>query len=219
MPQVIEPPRDRSTGSGDGDRLNRHNNQGGGGGGGNGGGSEAFPIPTGQVGLWLFLAAGSILFSAMVSAYIVRIGFPGWHAQAIPVVMWVNTALLILASIMLERSRRSAASETSSNPRGEFLAGGLLGILFIIGQVIAWQQLHAGEHFVQASPATGFFYLITGLHGLHLVGGLVAWAIVASKLWRSDSPAEHQLGMKLCTIYWHFLLIVWMVMFALMQIT
>ena len=69
------------------------------------------------------------------------------------------------------------------------------------------------------NPANGFFYLITGLHGLHLLGGLVAWGRTSDKVWRGFEPAQVRLSVELCAVYWHFLLVVWLVLFALLLLT
>ena len=74
-------------------------------------------------------------------------------------------------------------------------------------------------YFAKTNPANAFFYLITGLHGLHLLGGLVAWGWTSAKVWRGFDIARVRLSVELCTVYWHFLLVVWLVLFALLLFT
>ena len=96
------------------------------------------------------------------------------------------------------------------------IAGGLFAVTFLIGQLFAWQQLNAAGYFLAANPANAFFYLLTGVHGLHLLGGLVALALTADKVWRGFEVNQVRLSVQLCAVYWHFLLALWLVLFTLL---
>jgi len=87
---------------------------------------------------------------------------------------------------------------------------------FLVGQLFAWQQLNAAGYFLATNPANAFFYLLTGLHGLHLLGGLVALVLTIDKVWRGFALAQVRLSVKLCAIYWHYLLLLWLVLFTLL---
>jgi cytochrome c oxidase subunit III len=76
--------------------------------------------------------------------------------------------------------------------------------------------LNNAGYFVSASAATAFFYLLTAVHGLHVLGGLVAWARASARAWRGTDPARTRLAVELCATYWHFLLAVWVVLYALL---
>jgi len=93
-----------------------------------------------------------------------------------------------------------------------------LAILFLIGQLLVWQDMVQAGYYVSGSPANGYFYLFTTLHGFHLLGGLVYWVMTINKVWKLDNivirKAKHTI--ELCSIYWHFLLAVWIVLFGLM---
>ena len=99
------------------------------------------------------------------------------------------------------------------------LAGGVLALAFLIGQYFVWRQLESLGYFVDSNPSNSFFYLITGLHGLHLAGGLIAWLRASFRLWRGADLARIRMSVELCTVYWHFLLLVWLVMFSLLLVT
>jgi cytochrome c oxidase subunit 3 len=86
----------------------------------------------------------------------------------------------------------------------------------VAGQAVAWRQLGASGYFDVTNPAIAFFYLITGLHALHLAGGIVAWARTTAKAWGGCDMAEISQSVELCTVYWHFLLVVWLVLFGLL---
>ena len=99
------------------------------------------------------------------------------------------------------------------------LTAGLFAFIFLMGQLIVWQQLARQGYFVASNPASSFFYLITTLHGLHLLGGLVAWTRTTAKIWNGAEAAQIRLSVNLCATYWHFLLVVWLAFFCLLLAT
>ncbi|MBW6394236.1 MAG: cytochrome c oxidase subunit 3 [Thermus sp.] len=171
--------------------------------GGGEGPEDAFSLPPGQVGLLVLLAAITSLFAALVSAYLVRMGLPDWQALPKPPLLWLNTLVLLLASLALERAARL---EAWPQARPWALGGGLLGAGFILGQLLAWRLLLSLGYAPAGNPASAFFYLITALHGLHLLGGglALAWVFV-----------REGKGLRPCAWYWHYLLGVWLVLYAL----
>lgn len=199
----------------------RNGHHGGWGSGGRGEGEGVFPLPTLKIGVWLFLGVATILFSALLSAYLVRMGLPGWHSLPKPAVLWGNTALLIASSAALQFARAAARRGRPHAMRRGLLAGGVFALLFLLGQLLAWRQLQAMGYFLATNPASGFFYLLTALHGLHLAGGLVALGRTARRAWRGrrTDEAREPLGVELTAVYWHFLLLVWLVLFGLMLVT
>jgi cytochrome c oxidase subunit 3 len=95
----------------------------------------------------------------------------------------------------------------------------LFALVFLIGQLIVWQQLISLDYFVASNPANTFFYLITGLHGLHLLGGIVALAVVAYKSQRLSDVVLLSSQTSLLATYWHYMLVVWVVFFGLFLTT
>jgi cytochrome c oxidase subunit III len=173
-----------------------------------------------RAGLIVFLAAISSLFALTISAYNGRMhmGF-GWVSIDAPMLLWVNTAILIAGSIALHVGWRAAAREDRRRLRNTFLLGGLLTLAFIVGQIIVWQQLHAQGHLLATNPAVSFFYLLTALHAIHLIGGLVAWATTLVGIARGADMARIRSSVELCAVYWHYLLVIWAVLFGLILAT
>jgi cytochrome c oxidase subunit 3 len=99
------------------------------------------------------------------------------------------------------------------------LTGGVAAIAFIVGQILAWRQLVSAGYFVATSPASSFFYLITATHGLHLLGGLAALGRTVGMVIRHAAASEVRLSVELCTIYWHLLLLIWLLCFSLLLLT
>ena len=103
--------------------------------------------------------------------------------------------------------------------RQGLLVGGVLAYAFLAGQLGVWLQLNALGYFAAANPANAFFYLLTALHGVHLVGGLVALGRTTAKAKRVHEVSDVRLSIELCAIYWHFLLVVWLILFGLLLFT
>ena len=177
------------------------------------------PRPTRLIGLGLFMAVVTSLFALITSAYFMRMELADWRPAPEPTILWINTGILIGASIAFQQVRRSVVQGTLAALRLALIIAGALSLAFIAGQFLAWQQLAAGGHGVQGSPASAFFHLITGLHALHLAGGLWVWLRTLTRLTGDADIARLRLAIELCTVYWHFLLLIWLAMFALLLAT
>jgi cytochrome c oxidase subunit 3 len=175
--------------------------------------------PTAKLGLWVFLAVVTSLFALSISAYAMRMHLGDWNPLPKPGLLWLNTLVLILTSIAMQWTRAAASRGQMDGVRIGLIAGGVLTFAFLAGQLVVWQQLNAAGYFVAANPANAFFYLLTALHGLHLLGGLVAWGRTAAKVGRGVEVRKVRLSVELCTVYWHYLLLVWLVLFALLLST
>lgn len=186
---------------------------------GNARGDGAFFLPPVKVGLGAFLAVATSLFALSISAYYMRMMAADWVSLADPGVLWLNTALLILGSIFFQLAQTAAQRGRIGGVRAGLLAGGAFTFAFLVGQFWAWQQLNASSFFVATNPATDFFYMLTALHGLHLLGGLWVWGTTVAKLWRGVAVGKLRLSVELCTVYWHFLLVVWLILFGLLLST
>ncbi len=175
--------------------------------------------PVSKVGLRVFLGVVTVLFALMVVSYADRMALPDWHSMPEPWVLWLNTALLALGSLALHRARVGADKGEMDVLKSGLMAGGGFAFAFLAGQIVAWQQMVGLGYYAATNPANAFFYLVTVAHALHLLGGLVAWGRTTAKLWRGLDVAELRLSVELCAIYWHFMLVVWLVLFILLLLT
>ncbi len=182
-------------------------------------GVDLASLPTAKLGLRVFLVVASVVFSLIVVTYADRMLVPDWRALPLPLVLWPNTALLILSSVALQWARVNADRGQVDGVKSGLLLGGGFASAFLVGQLLAWQQLVDLGYFAATNPANAFFYLMTALHGLHLLGGLVAWARTSAKLRRGVALERVRLSVELCAIYWHFLLVIWLVLFSLLLFT
>ncbi len=180
---------------------------------------RSFSLPTITLGLRVFLAVVTVLFSLLFIAYADRMTLTDWRPLPEPWLLWLNTAVLLLSSFAMQKARTAADRGQAEIVKFGLLAGGILAFTFLAGQLLVWQQLADLGYFAEANPANAFFYLITALHGAHLLGGLVAWGRTSAKVRRALDVADVQLSIELCAVYWHFLLVVWVVLFGLLLFT
>ena len=179
---------------------------------------SAFALPTVTLGLRVFLVVITVLFSLLIVAYADRMGLPDWRNFRDPGLLWANTGLLILSSAGMEWARVRARMGQIRGVKIGLIVASAFAYAFLIGQLLVWQQLSHLGYFAASNPAVSFFYLVTALHGVHLFGGLVALGRTTNKVWRGDGPAA-SLSVELCTVYWHFLLVLWLVLFGLLLFT
>ena len=165
------------------------------------------------------LAVITSFFALMVSAYGIRMEAGDWYPVREPDILWTNTALLLLAGIAFQWTRAAARNGRQNRLRPGMVLTGLLTIGFLVGQWLAWQQLTAAGQGLTVNPANGFFFLLTGVHALHIIGGLYVWARATLRVFGGADTAAVEDSIRLCTTYWHFLFIVWLVLFGLMLST
>ncbi|MAD91737.1 MAG: cytochrome oxidase subunit III [Gammaproteobacteria bacterium] len=172
------------------------------------------------IALLTFLAVVTSFFALILSAYALRMELGDWIPLTEPQLLWVNTIMLIVASIVFQWTRNAAVNDQQSRLKLGMIITGVLTWGFLIGQFIAWQQLQNLGQFVSSNPSNAFFYFLTGAHAIHILGGLYVWAKATSKIISSARSIDDTCrSIELCTIYWHFLLIVWLIIFGLMLST
>jgi cytochrome c oxidase subunit 3 len=172
--------------------------------------------PAAKIGLGIFLAVVGSLFALFISAYSMRMTMVDWRALPIPRLLWFNTAVLVLSSVALQGAQVAARRNDMNGVIVGLCAGGASAVTFLVGQLLAWRELSIAGYFLASNPANSFFYLITAVHGLHLMGGLVALGRTTAKVWHGAPVTEVRLSVELCAIYWHFLLLVWLVLLGLL---
>ena len=192
-----------------------------------------------QTGIWVAVSAIAMSFAALTSALVVREGSGSdWQRFALPRILYLDTLIILASSYTLELSRKSFAaafalarqpsdSAESGPARSEFTAArssGLhwlyvtqaLGLLFVAGQVLAWRSLAAHGLFLATSPSSSFFYLLTAMHGLHLLGGVLGLLYVGYRLRANARNAQVSLGTA--AVYWHFVDLLWVYLLMVIAI-
>lgn len=189
---------------------------------------EDYRPPAATVGLYVYLAVAAGFFGLIVAAYVARMGSHGlmahvagtdWRPMPEPPLLWLNTATLLASSLAWEKARRAVRKLERETARRMTLLGATLGLAFLAGQLLLWQQYRAAGYYLSVNPSIAFFYLLTAVHGLHLAGGLVACARAVRQSLSSADEAHAFRNIGLCAVYWHFLLVVWLLLVGLLVLT
>ncbi|OFW27107.1 MAG: hypothetical protein A3H27_15695 [Acidobacteria bacterium RIFCSPLOWO2_02_FULL_59_13] len=175
--------------------------------------AEETPVSNGQIGLGALLGTVTMLFAGFTSAYLVRRASLDWQPIYSPPILWFNTVALVVSSVTLEVSKSWYRLGAIAKAKVWLLATGLLGLLFLAGQGFAWRELAAHGIYLPTSPHSSFFYMLTGVHGLHLLGGIAALAYAAKQVWRTRPGGG---VLPLCAVYWHFLTGIWLFLYFLL---
>jgi cytochrome c oxidase subunit 3 len=191
------------------------------GGGGFGGGGEdssgrGASRRASVTGLMVLLAAVVMFFAALTSAFIVRRGLSNdWESTAMPRVLWLNTAVLLASSAMLELARRALKAGQRGSFNRLWIAGSSLGVVFLIGQYEAWRQLAARGVYLATNPSSSFFYVLTAAHAIHLIGGVLALLYVSAQALRLRLGPGKRTAIDVSAMYWHFLDGLWIYLLLL----
>ncbi|HXG63984.1 MAG TPA: cytochrome c oxidase subunit 3 [Blastocatellia bacterium] len=176
-----------------------------------------------RVGMWIGLVSIAMLFIALTSAYIVRQMPPesadrlnDWVWIDMPPVLWLTTAVILLSSVSVEFARRALRRSAYTRFRDWVMLTAVLGTLFLIGQLIAWRQLAAQGVYISTNPHSSFFYLLTSLHGVHLLGGLIGMSYIAAGALRYRIGVMRQTLVDVTALYWHFMDGLWVYLFLLL---
>ena len=212
-PPLPKPKAKSPGGSGDG----FHKGGSGGDGGHGAGRPKSLPDQRYYTGMMLGLAAILMLFAAFTSAYVVRKGLSDdWQATAFPGILWLNSMVLLASSFTLEKARRWR--QVPARFQGWWWATTGLGMTFLIGQILAWQELVAGGVYLNTNPSSSFFYLLTGTHAVHLLGGVIALLYLSWRVWRRNSGGLGATALGVTALYWHFMDGLWIYLFLLLLI-
>lgn len=181
---------------------------------------EDRPLDPAQTGMWVALAAITMSFAALTSALVVRQGAAlDWRHLDLPPLLYLNTLVLLGSSLTLEFARRRVAAYARgienkiAVPMRWLMTTLVLGLIFVAGQYMAWQHLRASGLYLSTNPNSSFFYLFTGVHALHVLGGLVGLAYVISKLHRSILRRS---TFAAAAQYWHFMGLLWLYLLLLL---
>jgi len=189
-----------------------------GGWGGDGGGSDgrgAFRRAS-FTGLYVLLAASTMLFAAFTSAMVVRRGLgDDWVSMPKPPILLVNTGILLASSVALEVARRALRAGGRAKFNGWWTAGTALGMLFLAGQAVAWNQLNSASVLISNNPSNSFFYVLTVSHAVHLLGGVSALFYVDIQALRLSLGPAKRTAIDISAIFWHFLDGLWLYLMVL----
>ena len=188
-------------------------------GGGGGSGGRGSSRRASFTGLFVLLAASTMVFAALTSAFVVRRGMSDdWASMSKPPILWLNTAVLLVSSIVLDRSRHALKAGDRTRFNLWWTAATALGILFLLGQAFAWRELRDAGIYVASNPSSSFFYVLTASHAFHLLGGVAALVYVDVQAWRLRLGPAKRTAIDVTAVFWHFLDGLWVYLMVLFYV-
>ena len=167
-------------------------------------------------GLYLLLISSAVVFLALVAAFLARrSGAPDWVTIPKPRILWANTVLLLASSVCVEAARRQLKHRKREAFNRWWTGATALGVLFLAGQALAWQQLRAEGLFIASSPSAAFFYVLTATHAAHVVGAVGALIYVEMQAIQFRLGPAKRTGIDVSAIFWHFLDVMWLCLMGL----
>ncbi len=166
-----------------------------------------------KFGMWLFLASVMMLFMSITSAYIVRQAEGNWVYFDLPSLFYVTTVIIVVSSVTMQLAYFAAKKDNISTAKTMVLITTVFGVAFLVGQFFGWKQLVANSIYLVGNPSGSFLYIITGLHGLHIISAVVFLLIILNAVFKGKVHAGNMTKMEMCTTYWHFLGGLWLYLF------
>jgi cytochrome c oxidase subunit 3 len=172
--------------------------------------------------LWLGIAGSILIFTVLLGIYIVRKVGPNWQETSLPSIFWLSTVVIMLSSLSLHEAKNAFKSDKFQLYRSLLITTLFLGVAFTAMQAFGWYQMLEQGSGMENNPSAGFVYVLTGLHIVHIIGGLVFMAVLLFKSYKNKSYVDsfiysvnppNQLRLKLMTTYWHFVDALWLYLF------
>jgi cytochrome c oxidase subunit 3 len=182
------------------------------------------PHSAAQVALRFILAVVTVIFFLFILTFLSRSQYPDFQALAgqpwqpftDPSRLWFNTGLLVLSSLAIQFGLHASRREQLNNAIIGISAAVFFAVMFLLAQLNLWHHLHSLGFYINTNPANSYFYLLTAIHGLHLLGGLVVLTNVVFRVWYDGALDRLSGPLQLCATYWHFLLGIWLLLFGLL---
>jgi cytochrome c oxidase subunit 3 len=168
--------------------------------------------------VWLFIVTIVMLFAALTSAYLVKQGEGNWLRFDLPQMFWITSVIIIFSSISLQLAYQAAKNDRIGKIRIFLGITLLLGLAFLFGQYQSWKELVRQDVFFVGNPAGSFIYVLTGLHGLHLVSGIIFLLFVFYSAFKFKIHSKNLNQLEMATTYWHFLGGLWLYLFVFLKL-
>jgi len=163
--------------------------------------------------LWLFIVTVVMIFAAFTSAHIVRQADGDWLIYDLPSMLWYTSGIIILSSVFMQWAYIAAKKDKLEQVKLALGITTILGILFLFGQLKAWEQMVDANVYFTGNPAGSFLYIFTGIHALHLISGVIYLIYMLISSLRNKVHSENMLNMEMSSTWWHFLGGLWIYLF------
>ncbi len=164
--------------------------------------------------MWLFMASVMMLFMSLTSAYIVRQAEGNWVFFELPSLFYITSIIIVLSSITMQAGYAWAKRDNTAMTKTMMLITSIFGVAFLVGQFFGWKQLVENSIYLVGNPSGSFLYILTGLHGLHIISAIVFLLIMLNASFAGKVHSGNMTKMEMCTTYWHFLGGLWLYLFV-----
>jgi len=164
--------------------------------------------------LWIAIGSITMMFAGFTSAYIVKSNQAGWQPVQMPKIFFLSTVLIIASSITVYLAQKAMGNREAAKYRTLLTATAVLGLAFVVTQFIGFSELWAQKITLRESIAGSFFYIIAGVHGLHVVGGIVALFVLLLRTYSSKKKFYSTAPVETAALYWHFVDLLWIYLFV-----
>jgi len=171
--------------------------------------------------LWVAIGSIVMMFAGLTSAYIVRSNQANWLEFNLPAIFWYSTAVILASSITMHLSVKAFRAREMQRYRSLITITAALGVVFAVLQFFGFKEL--GSHGVLllgqgSNPAASFLAIITGLHVLHVLGGVIAILVIFIRAYNTRSKSYNTVPVEIVSTYWHFVDILWIYLFVFFSI-
>lgn len=163
--------------------------------------------------LWLFLVTVTMMFAALTSAYVVKQADNNWLVFDMPKAFIYTSICIFLSSVSMQWAYISAKRDSMGQLKLSIAITFVLGIAFLVGQYLSWSELVAMDVYFVGNPAGSFIYVLTGLHGVHLISALIFLLVVFIAVFRYKVHSKRLTRIEMCATYWHFLGALWLYLY------
>lgn len=164
--------------------------------------------------LWIAIGSITMMFAGFTSAYIVKSNQAGWQPVQMPKIFFLSTVIIIASSITVYLAQKAMANRETAKYRTLLTVTSVLGVAFVITQFMGFSELWAQKITFEESIAGSFFYIIAGVHGLHVVGGIIALFVLLLRAYSSKTKFYSTAPVETAGLYWHFVDILWIYLFV-----
>ncbi|MCV9387661.1 cytochrome c oxidase subunit 3 [Reichenbachiella sp. ABR2-5] len=168
--------------------------------------------------MWLFMVSVVMLFAAFTSAYVVKQSSGVWLDFDLPFMFDITTGIVVLSSVFMHLAYHYAKTNEIKKLKTFLVLTAITGFAFLAGQLIAWQELINDGVFFVGNPAGSFVYVLSGLHGFHLVSAVIFLFIVVISAFKYKVHSKSLLRIEMCTTYWHFLGGIWLYLYLFLTL-
>ena len=230
---IEEPDKTKKNGVGRSGGSRPGGNKGGGGRGPGGGGDgpkdddqdldpQRFVPGKSRILTGFLLVIVTMTFGGLIAAYVVIAtnGVAEWQPFALPIQLWISTAIILGSSVTYHLGKNAIARNEQVSAKRWMLATTVLGAMFISSQLLSWLALSSRGLYVASNPYAGFYYILTAVHAVHVLGGIIALGSILIRIWgparTPESVAKRITFSQVVGWYWHFMGGLWIVLFMLL---